>query len=241
LHSDNKIQQVQIKLPDIKLNLNIKGVKNAKQYQSTIRNNINTIERYARELNQVSKREYRIENENQTIRREVASIRERITDTITNTIKRIGNSIKQSIRAISRKADEQFLIKKVLNSAYALKNLFNQKPKIKDNNTYSLTLDISQEKNAILNIFISFKEKIKNIKINKKLKYIEENFEILKKTKLFKEFYSAYDLSEDENKKFKEFLLNKDEFTLRDAITKYTLKKLRIKEKRHNNHNYLSR
>jgi len=60
-----------------------------------------------RELNQVSEREYRIENENQTIRREVASIRERITNTIksvaTGITKAIGTTITNAIKSVREK------------------------------------------------------------------------------------------------------------------------------------------
>jgi len=70
-------------------------------------------------LNQVSRREYYIENESEIIRREVASIRERIT----NAIKSVANTITKTIGTTIQSVRERF--KRLVNPklAYIEENL----------------------------------------------------------------------------------------------------------------------
>ena len=134
-HNIQQPVQLNIKLPDINIKLNtqnlIKGVKNAKQYQSTIRNNLENLERHTRELNKISKRKYFFKNEDKIIRRETQFFGERITKSITNTIETIGNSIKQSIKSrIGRFKERTIKTIRDMNIYYFVKFLTRRSVKI---------------------------------------------------------------------------------------------------------------
>jgi len=174
-----------IKLPQISLkNTTFKEVTNAKQYQSTIRTNLNTIKRYARELNQISRRKLAIEKEDTNIRNENKLFGERITKAINRTIKQFREKFEFSIRRISKRVKRNLTLlsdklQKIFKNTQELNQISKRNLTLQPQK-YNIKVKVSNDTfKTIFNKVNELRELTKQTKENKLIKYIIGNKDYL--------------------------------------------------------------